>query len=167
MRANLYRHFDGKGILLYVGVSLNTLIRLGQHARNSAWFVSIKRVDVEQFETREAALIAEKKAIEQESPKHNTHHKKVNYMLAIEEKRHAVEISKQRLTSRIVEFDPLYGLIEAAALLQISTSGLKSLIAAGKIGHVRVPRGEGFRIKVTGWQLIEYLEYLQAEAKAA
>jgi GIY-YIG catalytic domain len=73
MSAQLYRHFDGDGQLLYVGVSLNVVNRLAQHRSGSSWYNDIKRVDVEAFETREQALDAERKAISGEHPTYNIH----------------------------------------------------------------------------------------------
>ena len=74
-RTSLYRHFDASGELLYVGVSISAFARLEQHA-SSAWFKSIARMDVEHFESRDAALIAERDAIMREHPKHNVKHKR-------------------------------------------------------------------------------------------
>lgn len=66
----LYRHFDGQGCLLYVGVSLNALQRLSEH-RYSYWIDRVARVDIERFPSREAALAAEREAIRIEKPLHN------------------------------------------------------------------------------------------------
>jgi hypothetical protein len=71
---SLYRHFDGAGRLLYVGVSLDAVARLGRHVRFAAWTAEIARVDVERFPTREAALAAERAAIKAERPLHNIIH---------------------------------------------------------------------------------------------
>ena len=67
----LYRHFDKKDRLLYVGISLSLLQRLSQHKRNSHWFKKISKVVPERFASRELALEAEKKAIAEECPRHN------------------------------------------------------------------------------------------------
>lgn len=69
----LYRHYDEAGVLLYVGISLSAVNRLGQHKRN-AWFWSIRRVDVEYFSTRRAARQAEQTAIQTEKPLFNMTH---------------------------------------------------------------------------------------------
>jgi hypothetical protein len=71
-RTSLYRHFDAKGQLLYVGVSLSHVARLGQHRSKSGWYWDIAWVDVQHFETRERALYAEAIAIRDEKPLHNT-----------------------------------------------------------------------------------------------
>lgn len=67
----LYRHFDSEDKLLYVGISLSAINRLSQHKGNSAWFASIKRVEVESFQTKGEALMAERMAITREEPLHN------------------------------------------------------------------------------------------------
>jgi excinuclease UvrABC nuclease subunit len=70
----LYRHFDGSNRLLYVGVSLSAFQRLGQHRNHAHWFEQIKRVEMEQFATRQEALDAERVAIERERPLFNIQH---------------------------------------------------------------------------------------------
>ena len=42
----LYRHFDGTGRLLYVGISLSVIVRLSGHKR-SPWFGDIARVEID------------------------------------------------------------------------------------------------------------------------
>lgn len=69
--AELYRHFDLAGQLLYVGISLSTVQRLIQHKDRSRWFAEIARVEIERFNTRKAALQAEKAAIRRERPVYN------------------------------------------------------------------------------------------------
>jgi excinuclease UvrABC nuclease subunit len=69
--ACVYRHFDGDGRLLYVGCSLNPIMRLQQH-RRSCWFDQIARVDIERHATRREALAAEATAIRLENPKYNS-----------------------------------------------------------------------------------------------
>lgn len=71
---DLYRHFDSNGTLLYVGISLSTLNRLGQHKDNSRWYNSISNITIEKFNTREEALLAEKNSIINERPYYNTIH---------------------------------------------------------------------------------------------
>lgn len=58
-RTALYRHWDADGKLLYVGVSLSAVTRLGQHRRDAGWADEIASVTIEYFATREAALKAE------------------------------------------------------------------------------------------------------------
>lgn len=71
MRTALYRHFDGAGVLLYVGVSLSAVQRLAQHRQTAHWFEQIARVTIEWLPTRQRALEAETWAIANEGPVHN------------------------------------------------------------------------------------------------
>lgn len=70
----LYRHFDANGELLYVGISINPNSRSASHKSSSDWFSQIHRIDVEWHETRELALEAEKRAIQNGQPKRNKMH---------------------------------------------------------------------------------------------
>jgi excinuclease UvrABC nuclease subunit len=71
MRTALYRHFDAAGVLLYVGISLSAVQRLGQHRQTSGWYTDIASVTIEWLHDRAAALTAEANAIAVESPLHN------------------------------------------------------------------------------------------------
>ncbi len=80
----LYRHFDAKGKLLYVGVSLNALQRLEHHRSTSHWFRDIRKITIEYHEGRYASLVAEHNAIKNENPLYNKH-RRIEHMK--EEKR--------------------------------------------------------------------------------
>jgi hypothetical protein len=67
----LYRHYDAGGALLYVGVSLCAVARLSQHMASSSWATDIERIDVQWFKSRDAALAAERNAIQAERPVYN------------------------------------------------------------------------------------------------
>lgn len=68
----IYRMFDAKGALLYIGVAANVVMRLRQHYREQRWIEEVVRVQVsEPFTVREHALIAESLAIERERPRYN------------------------------------------------------------------------------------------------
>lgn len=71
---HLYRHYDAKGILLYVGISKNFSARFSAHKMHSAWAPRSVRITVEIFPDRIAANIAELKAIEKEKPLYNKGH---------------------------------------------------------------------------------------------
>ncbi|AUQ74726.1 hypothetical protein PhaeoP71_01865 [Phaeobacter piscinae] len=77
-RTSLYRHYDGDGRLLYVGISLCHLTRLGQHRSSSEWFWDIANITVEHFETREQAVAAEAEAVRLEVPKCNVRRAPLN-----------------------------------------------------------------------------------------
>lgn len=73
-RTALYRHFDQLGRLLYVGISLDAVRRLGQHKQHAAWYSRITTICVEWYPTRAAAEAAEREGIRRERPKHNVAH---------------------------------------------------------------------------------------------
>lgn len=71
MTVRLYRHFDAAGALLYVGISICALRRTSQHMQTAKWSDRIRRIEIESFASREAALAAEKAAIIDERPAFN------------------------------------------------------------------------------------------------
>ena len=171
-RCSLYRHFAEDGELLYIGISISAINRLGQHEDHSAWFNSIARVEIEHFDTRAEALEAEREAIQNENPKYNKLHK---VKPEIDETRYEAkmaEISREKLLNQTVSFEPFYKIGEAARVLRRSEQAVKKMIQSGEISAVvlsertRVYKGEErqvFTYGITGWQLIEYLEYLEQE----
>jgi len=162
----LYRHYDKEGSLLYVGISLSAINRLSQHKVHAHWFEKITQVTIEKFESRKEAIEAEKKAIINENPIHNLYRPlkkdQSNY------EKHG-EMSKQQLTSRIVHFNPLYSLSDAAQTLNISSSKIKELIESKILGAILIREKWDDRwqkmqkiYKITGWQLIDFLENLES-----
>ena len=71
MKTALYRHYDADGALLYVGATTDPDRRAGQHRRYSGWSDRIASTHVQWFDSREAALAAEARAIASENPAHN------------------------------------------------------------------------------------------------
>lgn len=69
--AQLYRHFDAEGNLLYVGTSLSAVYRLAQHRSRTPWYSAIARVTIQNCESLSAARAAECRAIVAERPRHN------------------------------------------------------------------------------------------------
>ncbi len=67
----LYRHFDGDGQLLYVGISSNPFRRALDHKIRSTWMKRAAFTTYEWFGDRESALAAERIAIAEENPAHN------------------------------------------------------------------------------------------------
>lgn len=73
----LYRFFDERDQLLYVGIAGNPGRRFDQHAKGpdgKPWWPRVVRSTMEHFDTREAALAAEAAAIITEGPLHNVVH---------------------------------------------------------------------------------------------
>ena len=153
----LYRHFSGDDTLLYVGISLNILNRTYQHRRCSGWFDEIKRIDVEWFPSRQEAIDAEDQAIKGESPQHN----KKGMLPAV--RRRAAEESALELTSRIVNFHAMYTLGEVGGVINASAAAVRGYIERGTLGTVTVLKKTRTHTLVTGWQLIDFLEFLESE----
>jgi hypothetical protein len=70
----LYRHFDAKGDLLYVGMSLDVWSRQWAHFRQAEWANTIYQIVIEPFGSREELIEAEAIAIKTEYPKYNKAH---------------------------------------------------------------------------------------------
>lgn len=70
----VYRLYDKRRTLLYVGISKTLMGRMSQHADGKAWWPQVARIDVEHFLSRDAALEAERVAIQSERPLHNVVH---------------------------------------------------------------------------------------------
>ena len=70
-RTDLYRMYDEDGALLYVGISFSAASRAAQHRKAQPWWPQMSRIDVEQFDSRDEALVAETTAIREEIPLYN------------------------------------------------------------------------------------------------
>jgi len=71
MSQHLYRLWDSKGGLLYVGISKSALGRIGQHFQEKEWASDIASMTIEHFPDRASVERAEKYAIARENPLHN------------------------------------------------------------------------------------------------
>lgn len=72
----LYRQFNNKGELLYVGITWSVQIRHQAH-KFAEWWDDITTITIERFETKQEASEAEISAICKENPKFNIYHKKL------------------------------------------------------------------------------------------
>jgi predicted GIY-YIG superfamily endonuclease len=151
---NLYRHFDESGNLLYVGISLNAINRLAQHRDHAHWFNNIKRVEIETYGTRQEAIEAEKHAIINENPLHNLYRPKAKEQAV---KQVDADASRFDLLKRIVHFNPMYSMSGAASALEVGAGKVKEWILSGQLGCIE----QGGRRKITGWQLIDFIENLE------
>lgn len=70
----LYRVYDQRDELLYIGISNNIFARLGLHCRESAWWGQATRYTYAVYPDRRSVRRAKCKAIRDEHPKHNTQH---------------------------------------------------------------------------------------------
>lgn len=66
----LYRMYDERGRLLYVGITGDLGKRLGQHSFKR-WFPLVEKITLEWKETRASALLSESRAIVAERPRYN------------------------------------------------------------------------------------------------
>ena len=71
MMTCVYRHFDSRGKLLYVGMAEDLCVRTRCHSYSSHWFRRVRNVTAVYFPTREEAASAEKYAIGSERPEFN------------------------------------------------------------------------------------------------
>jgi prophage antirepressor-like protein len=79
----LYRHYDIHNQLLYIGISVSPTDRFEGHRNRSEWAYLSIRIEMEWFDSREEALAAEKQAIENEHPKFNKMHSKINRKIKV------------------------------------------------------------------------------------
>jgi hypothetical protein len=70
----LYRLFDKKGSLLYVGISLSPAQRWVHHSEHKDWWPQVARIEFDWLASRVEALRAEAEAIRAERPIHNVQH---------------------------------------------------------------------------------------------
>lgn len=166
---HLYRHYDSEDNLLYVGVSLSAVHRLSQHKKSAHWFSDIRRVEIETFDSREAVLDAERTAIYSENPLHNLKRptpKEVRRAQKEADRESNAEKSKTDLVRRLVQFNPMYTIPEAASALNLGVARVKTLVSENKIGWAQVgtrttKKGVISVIRITGWQLIDFIEQLE------
>jgi hypothetical protein len=67
----LYRFFDARGQLLYVGITERKALRFEEHRRSKGWWTKVDSITTQHFATRDEAAAAELAAIRSESPLHN------------------------------------------------------------------------------------------------
>lgn len=70
MNERLYRFYDTRGVLLYVGITANLPRRLEKHGGRE-WWQDVARMECQPYPDRESVRAAEREAIETEKPLHN------------------------------------------------------------------------------------------------
>jgi len=72
----LYRFYDRTGVLLYVGITVDLAVRMATHAKEKTWWLRVDRsaTRIEYYDSRRAALDAERDAIKTEKPLENDQH---------------------------------------------------------------------------------------------
>jgi predicted GIY-YIG superfamily endonuclease len=71
---DLYRYYDARGNLLYVGISKSAVARAIEHQRVATWWGQWAVMMREAFSSRDEAIEAERHAILTEHPRHNIAH---------------------------------------------------------------------------------------------
>jgi len=172
----LYRHYDVNGVLLYVGISFCAVLRLSAHRKESGWYGEIVRVEIERFPTRYAVLVAERKAIRAENPRHNIKYnspvpERSDIGLAtdlIADAPNLLYFERIQKSYSILSRQAWYNLGEASGVLGLDTQTIKELLEAGELkGWKTKGKGKGPAYKFSAWQLLEYLESIHMEAEAA
>lgn len=79
---SVYRYYDDKGTLIYVGITGRGVSRNTEHNKDKNWWRWVSRQKVEHFETREEAHAREVEIIQQCRPPFNTHHNPCGSALA-------------------------------------------------------------------------------------
>lgn len=146
---NLYRHFNEAGALLYVGISLSAIHRLSAHSRGSDWFSEIAKVQIENFETRELAQIAEKRAIELERPKHNLRMVLKPKVVA----KNKIEI----LRAEIKQTDRLLTFREVQALIGSTCKTAHTSLSLARRGMIKAVRINERTIRYTESSVLELI----------
>ncbi len=67
----LYRFFDDKSVLLYVGISINAYNRAKQHKADKEWWPDVVQITLEKHPDRQSVELREKQVIAAESPLYN------------------------------------------------------------------------------------------------
>jgi len=183
----LYRFYDEQESLLYVGISINAIMRMTQHRCASSWYEQATSITIARYKTREDALQAEKEAIKNEKPTHNIHHNNgsvIEQCVVEDEKPDWVTRPNgntpdgRNTINRTVNYKPLYSAKEAGDTLSLTGDKVKKirgLIESGNMDGVLIKEetravnvGGGEtemrtvrHYAVTGWQLIDFIERLQ------
>ena len=172
----LYRYFNDKGSLLYVGISLSAVYRACQHKSVSHWYKYATKIDIQRFDSRGDALSAEREAIKKESPIYNLmHNKKEETPFEYPDGVNSKSADARNLIRSAV-YKPIYTEKEVAQMLygdsSLGVKKIKSLIDSSQMGGILVSEreyknahGNISNIKkynITGWQLISFIEALES-----
>jgi predicted GIY-YIG superfamily endonuclease len=114
VRLELYRCFDKRGHLLYVGLSTNARRRANEHRREKPWWGEVYRTEIDVLTlARHHALRVEAETIRDERPKYNSHHS-------------TPKLQPQGRGLCVT-------LHEAAAALHVSRYKVREMVAAGQL----------------------------------
>tara|TARA_R100000541_G_scaffold49745_1_gene56866 strand:- start:486 stop:1007 length:522 start_codon:yes stop_codon:yes gene_type:complete len=160
VKTTLYRHFDIDKKLLYVGVSLSWSKRLKQH-RISYWHDKIHTVTLEQYESREKAIQAERQAILKENPIYNIQRYK-NMKEERKLSKQILEKSVSRFVGNFVNFKLSYSLKEVKEMTGLRMKDIEWYIEKNILSYYETTYRDGCipKKRITGWCVIDLLENL-------
>lgn len=70
----LYRFYSATGQLLYIGVTNSPPARFSGHRQNKDWWNEVVGISIENYDSRQELLLAERRAIRIERPQYNVVH---------------------------------------------------------------------------------------------
>jgi hypothetical protein len=153
----VYRAYDSKGVLLYVGSTGRLATRRYSHSREKSWWPRVARITTEEFPERASARAAERRAIRLENPVHNLYRGKTplrNLRVADEVWKPALEKARaegKTLTEVIIEFLRCY--ISGADSEELDERTREAMSAATQKVIAELDRfGEALLGKETYWQ---------------
>lgn len=120
----VYRLYDAKGSLLYVGVTNDYKTRMRSHAEKS-WWPEVRASRVVHYDTRQLAIEAEARAIREEHPIHN------RAGVAGRTRRDIAPVPSVSVSGWLT-------IPEAAEYLKVSTKTIRRMIARAEIEARRI-----------------------------
>lgn len=75
---SLYRFYDARGKLLYIGITNSIRLRFAQHKDSKSWWPQVAVREISHYPSRAAVLAAERAAIIRERPIYNVQHNSNN-----------------------------------------------------------------------------------------
>jgi hypothetical protein len=119
----------------------------------SHWWEEITDIKIENFNSRNELILAESRAIMNENPKYNKHHKNKKEYLEIDNIVNEFSDLKHTVIHNLSK-KLLYSQVEASSLLCISTTSLKKLKDANEIVGTKIGKHTFYYI----WDLIDFCE---------
>lgn len=148
---SVYRYFDQRGQLIYIGITNRGTTRNGEHYRSKDWWPFVSKQTVEHFPDREAAHAREVELIERFAPPFNTQHNRDAAMLRaayfeFEARRDDLPTADQilqehdnRVPLRVLHYDPTT--LEADFVTRLDHFNLVRSIQDEPRAGVRIFRG--------------------------
>jgi hypothetical protein len=130
--ASVYRAFDAKGRLLYVGQSAQVSARMATHRRSSKWASQAVRWDISEPMPRDTALDVEAVAIYTERPLHNVANK--NHLGGVYDRWEKNSPASGRAALRVIgeHYFQAIDILESPVAPEAFTERVKAAIAAAQ-----------------------------------